>query len=335
MSEGNKDRILWVDAAKGLGVYLVVLGHLWYVCVPEIVNQAIYAFHMPLFFILSGFVFNTGRKSGDLLGFVSTKAKRLLVPTAMYIILFVIIYVPLKWNELDAGESVQEILFLNGKCFYNDPCWFFITLFQIYVVMYLIKIQKMKPVMKAAVMIIFALAGYFVYTNSLIPFFGIDRAVISSCFFAAGNVAREIYENRNMTKTVHVLIFVLSLFLFVIFGLYINGKISFYNRSLDHYYAFLLSGIFGSVIFCYICSLISHCRIARYLTIASNNSVFIVGTHYIGVDLFRTFAKALNIDDTWYISISAIVFTILLVEIYRHLCRFLDVRFPVFTGKKA
>ncbi|MET0241435.1 MAG: acyltransferase family protein [Sphingobium sp.] len=47
-------RVEWVDAAKGIGILLVIAGHVWWR--PGAVRDAIYAFHMPLFFILSGYM---------------------------------------------------------------------------------------------------------------------------------------------------------------------------------------------------------------------------------------------------------------------------------------
>ena len=46
-------RVEWIDLAKGLGMLLVILGHC--VCFGGIMHNAIFAFHMPLFFILSGY----------------------------------------------------------------------------------------------------------------------------------------------------------------------------------------------------------------------------------------------------------------------------------------
>jgi fucose 4-O-acetylase-like acetyltransferase len=47
-------RILWVDYAKAVGMYLVILGHM-----PEspyIPHSLLYSFHMPLFFFISGYL---------------------------------------------------------------------------------------------------------------------------------------------------------------------------------------------------------------------------------------------------------------------------------------
>lgn len=52
----DSKRIDWIDTAKGLGIILVVLGHTW--DIPHWLYCAIYGFHMPLFFLLSGLTCN-------------------------------------------------------------------------------------------------------------------------------------------------------------------------------------------------------------------------------------------------------------------------------------
>ena len=42
------DRINWIDCIKGIGIYFVILGHI-YKC--NNIGMWIYSFHMPLFFI--------------------------------------------------------------------------------------------------------------------------------------------------------------------------------------------------------------------------------------------------------------------------------------------
>lgn len=45
------DRLEWVDVARGIGIVAVVLGHVW---TRGPLRDAMYSFHMPLFFLLSG-----------------------------------------------------------------------------------------------------------------------------------------------------------------------------------------------------------------------------------------------------------------------------------------
>lgn len=54
MAVGSKDegRLLWLDALKGLGILLVVAGHVW---TRGEMRDIIYVFHMPLFFLVVGY----------------------------------------------------------------------------------------------------------------------------------------------------------------------------------------------------------------------------------------------------------------------------------------
>lgn len=53
-----KNRISYIDIAKGIGIFLVIWGH---IILSGPAYNIIYAFHMPLFFFLSGFVFSKNK----------------------------------------------------------------------------------------------------------------------------------------------------------------------------------------------------------------------------------------------------------------------------------
>lgn len=53
-----KERVILYDNAKGIGIILLVFGHLFtYGSIPF---SVIFAFHMPLFFWISGTLFSIG-----------------------------------------------------------------------------------------------------------------------------------------------------------------------------------------------------------------------------------------------------------------------------------
>lgn len=58
VSCGYGERLDHIDACKGIGILLVILGH---TNVPSIVHTIIYSFHMPLFFIISGYLFSEAK----------------------------------------------------------------------------------------------------------------------------------------------------------------------------------------------------------------------------------------------------------------------------------
>lgn len=51
-----KERETYIDIAKGIGIILVVIGHLH--GINHIIHDFFYLFHMPLFFIISGYLYN-------------------------------------------------------------------------------------------------------------------------------------------------------------------------------------------------------------------------------------------------------------------------------------
>ena len=125
-----KERIDWPDIAKGLGIFLVVLGHN---SIPSGFFGWIYSFHMPLFFYLSGFLFSND-KYNSTWELVLKKAQTLLLP---YLSFFILIYVywlfVIQKVWLNQTGSFQPILdFFYGSTHLKTiftPLWFLPTLF--------------------------------------------------------------------------------------------------------------------------------------------------------------------------------------------------------------
>lgn len=75
----------FIDTARAIGIVLVVIGHA--PGVPSWLTQLIYSFHMPLFFLLSGYVVKAARMSESWRDWLQRTSRSLLLP---YIIFFVL-----------------------------------------------------------------------------------------------------------------------------------------------------------------------------------------------------------------------------------------------------
>lgn len=81
---GGVKRLDYIDVAKGVGILLVIIGHL---TSPQwIVNAWIQNFHMPLFFIISGMLYNLGRYP-SFAAYARRKCRVLLKPLVVFILL--------------------------------------------------------------------------------------------------------------------------------------------------------------------------------------------------------------------------------------------------------
>lgn len=75
MNKNVKNRIEWVDCAKGLAIILVVYGHALTYFSPNFdsIVHVVYSFHMPLFFVLTGYVSVYSYDSEDFFAFYKKK----------------------------------------------------------------------------------------------------------------------------------------------------------------------------------------------------------------------------------------------------------------------
>ena len=126
-------RIGWIDSAKGIGLLLVVIGHLPIPLVPV----WIYTFHMPLFFFLSGVVFS-GKKY-TFIEFLKKKVKSLVIPyfslgLVIYFFYVIVNGIVGKENGLYGSNSEMFVQLLKQEHFWT--IWFLACLFLVEIIYY-------------------------------------------------------------------------------------------------------------------------------------------------------------------------------------------------------
>ena len=102
----TKKRIDWLDVSKAIAVLLMVIGH-----TPRLasgVRTLIFSFHMPLFFILSGYTF---RIPADSRVFFKKSAKRLLLPYAVTVLMAALLHFIKQSFWLHAANPVANFFY--------------------------------------------------------------------------------------------------------------------------------------------------------------------------------------------------------------------------------
>lgn len=126
----TKQRIEWIDVAKGIGMLLVILGH----TIQLNIVTPLYAFHMPLFFFLSGLLIKSDTLT--FLPYVKKMSLRLLRPwiIMLFISFLVCMCIP-QWRDKYTLEAVlMDFYTCNTNIFQNSslwylPCFFFALMF--------------------------------------------------------------------------------------------------------------------------------------------------------------------------------------------------------------
>lgn len=124
-------RIEAIDLVKGIGILCIVFGHVFPM---TMFTQWLFAFHVPLFFLVSGFTyrFDSNKKR-----FFGKKLRRLMVPYLCFsIISILLLWVMAKVLPVDEETRILPNLMgmlwgnSNGRAMaWNTPLWFLPCLF--------------------------------------------------------------------------------------------------------------------------------------------------------------------------------------------------------------
>jgi len=187
-------RFDFIDAAKAIGIVLVVLGHA--PGAPSGVVTLIYSLHMPLFFFLSGFLMSPARADAPLRTTIVRTGRALLVPYAFFFAVSLVYWLATrdlgaraaKFAGLQTSDALHGVVTgLSGELFINPVLWFFPCLF-VCQLLYAVVRRVFDARGALAVLAVFALALLaFTLPWTLRWPWGLDIAWIAAVFYAAGH----------------------------------------------------------------------------------------------------------------------------------------------------
>lgn len=267
----NKRHFDRIDIAKGIGIILVVFAH---TIVPQIRENSlaakfvwifIYNFHMPLFFFLSGYLFEKGfTKYTDKGRFILNKLKYLMIPYltfsvfAYLFIRFALNIAPLAsvlenggYEVVGIKDAVLQILTYNGHT--DRHLWFVYSLFLVFVLNIL-----MPKVMKSKIAL--PLLAVLYISKARIHYFGILNYTVDTLFFFS--LARVIAEKEDfkVNNIFTAIVFIVTNCIYSYF--YIHVMPAFIKDML--YLVRIMSAISGILLVCEISKFIEHKKISRF-----------------------------------------------------------------------
>jgi len=321
----NNYRIDFIDVIKGFLLLCICLSHIGHV--PIIIEYLVVptgAIYVPVFFILSGFLFKENR---SFVSFLEGKLRSLFVP---YIFFFVV-FIFLDWNLYKISKTfLVDCLkaFLNaGGPSKAAPIWFMFKLFMVSILYYLITNTFKNNFQRFSLVLILSILGFICYYYSIKLFFGLE-VVLSSIFFVGfGHLAKEyIYKllfylnNRKWFINLLFLVFFLSVSLVC----FINNSDSVLAQNLiNNYFLFYIGAISGGctliILSNFLTKNFSDKIIFKFVLVffkyLSFNSLIILGTHCYIILIIHQILKRSDLLNPTY-NFLCIIFSVLILTYY-------------------
>ena len=313
----DNKHIILIDVAKFIGIFLVIVGHsivslrfnsqklftyLW---------QFIYLFHMPLFFIISGYLYKPNSKS------VLYKKIFNCLLKPYYIYQF--IYFPFPFfhylliEHIDVHTTIIKMLIgvIVGDCYMTNfsfvvcgPCWFILTLAIIKFLMANININLKNLIITLLVSLIIL---KFLFLLNIDLMFCLDSVLMAIPYFIIGYLFKYLnlnkyinllFSNKNFS-ILFVITFVMLSYLILNFILEKNGviqivaHINYYMRDKSLTLAYM-GGFVGSAAVLLLSTLFKNEN--KFIKTIGNNTIFIIFFHQFliflaGLVKFRNLGK--------------------------------------------
>ncbi len=293
------NRFDWIDYAKGLGIILVVYGHVIRgLNESKIISEKlyyysdtfVYSFHMPLFFILSGFLFQSSFFKRGIKSFFSNKVQTLLYPFVIWSVIQISIeYIMSSYTN----RGINSSKLFTWIVYPHAQFWFLHALFFIN----LINISLFSLSKKFGLYLSFLLCSlYFIFGRDLLMFENTFKFLL---YFNIGILLSQYLEVTNLLVKNRLILGIL-LILFVI------AQYLLFTTYPNNWYNYIFPQITGSLLIINLSDFGTKTPLnLRYL---GNKSMVIYLAHILGASGTRIILlKIFKIDDPYIHIISGTV----------------------------
>lgn len=279
-------RVSWVDVCRGIAILFVMYAHM---LPSDSYRYIFYAFHMPLFFFLSGFVFK--EQFGSFWSLIKKSFKTILLPYFMFAVLTYLFWF---LKEHTTHNTLQDFLYQlqgivygsgnNGYLYFNVALWFLPCLFITKIgFAFLTKITTDTKALIIA-LIGLSLIGYELSTYYLLAKlpYGLEIACTSIVFFGTGFLIKRNVQLLEKIKSRGFVIFAAGLLLTIIlatinYTLY-GTQIDLRLNRINNYFLFYGAAFCGIATWVAFSMVIGTNRILEYI---GKHTLYLFVWHYL------------------------------------------------------
>ena len=155
-----RKRLTYLDMAKGIGIFLVILGHIEYI--REDTLKWISSFHMPLFFVIGGILAYEKRKEGrPLFSALAARARGTLVPYAAFTIMLLTMNTLEHFLEPGALSGAQLARqYVDAATGYGIHILWFLPAYFTAGAIFLLLERGLRPVSRNLAVLLLAVGAY-------------------------------------------------------------------------------------------------------------------------------------------------------------------------------
>lgn len=233
------NRIQFIDIYRGIGIVFMIMGHIYF---GRVFNIYIHAFHMPMFFFVSGFFY---KENIPINKFIKIKIKSLIIPYIIFSLICSCAYCIYN-GKIYYKEILNIFWFNNNGWMPTGPMWFLTALFFALILYRLIEYIPnvfLRNIIPFIVSTLGCMLGKYYAINfpwSIFP------AFVAVAFIHMGKIMKQYNTSKIMIRFQHmkiveiILLFIISLCLIIL-----NGEVN------------MRIGIYGSIILFYLNAFLS------------------------------------------------------------------------------
>ena len=155
-----RKRLTYLDMAKGIGIFLVILGHIEYI--REDTLKWISSFHMPLFFVIGGILAYEKREEGrPLFSALAARARGTMVPYAAFTIMLLTMNTLEHFLEPGALSGAQLARqYVDAATGYGIHILWFLPAYFTAGAIFLLLERGLRPVSRNLAVLLLAVGAY-------------------------------------------------------------------------------------------------------------------------------------------------------------------------------
>lgn len=293
----NNKRIIWIDYIKALAIFFVVFGHM----IDELAFNLpflyvfIYSFHVPLFFLISGFLFGIKQdiKQSSFKSYFMKKFKNIILPYFFFSLLISLMHLAKAviithdfsfFTQLSNVDILLKTLLLTNESVFSN-LWFFPCMFITEIIFFLLNKylnSKFKIIICILLGIVAFIYGAFIKVS--LPLC-LDNALLAILFYMIGEqlCKRKLLDNKIITFSSIIIFIVCNVLNYILFPQKLPIYL-FYNLTFSSPILFLLMAITSFICFATLFKIFK--KQPKFVTNISFNSGRIYGLHFIIQNVF-------------------------------------------------